>query len=59
MSALKNLYEPNLEYTNANYDEKNNILYIQALNGDGAGGYIIVWIIEGNKYKSRVEATPF
>jgi len=58
-SALKNLFEPNLELSEANYDEVNNILYIQALNSDGAGGYIILWIIEGNKYKTRVEATPF
>lgn len=58
-SALKNLFEPNLEYSEAYYDEANNILYIQALNGDGAGGYTILWIIEWNKYKSRVEASPF
>lgn len=57
--AIENLYEPNLEYTNANFDEKTETLYIQSLNGDGAGGYAIIWIIEKGKYKKRITTTPF
>lgn len=58
-SALQNLYEPTLEYTAANYDEVNNILYLHSSNSDGAGGYEILWIVENNKFKSRVEAYAF
>lgn len=57
--AIENLYEPNLEFTNANFDEKTETLYIQSLNGDGAGGYAIIWIIEKGKYKKRITTTPF
>ena len=57
--AIENLYEPNLEFTNANFDEKTETYYIQSLNGDGAGGYAIIWIIEKGKYKKRITTTPF
>ena len=57
--AIENLYEPNLEYTTANYNEETKTLYIYALNGDGAGGYAILWIIENGKYKMRIETNPF
>ena len=57
--AIENLYEPNLEFTNANFDEKTETFYIQSLNGDGAGGYAIIWIIEKGKYKKRITTTPF
>lgn len=57
--AIENVYEPNLEYTLVNYDEKTETLYIQALNGDGAGGYAVLWIIEKGKYKTRIETIPF
>lgn len=52
-SALENIYEPNLEYTVVNYDEKNKIIYIQSSNGDGAGGYEVIWKIENGVYKGR------
>ena len=57
--AIENLYEPKLEFTNANFDEKTETYYIQSLNGDGAGGYAIIWIIEKGKYKKRITTTPF
>jgi hypothetical protein len=57
--ALKNLYEPSLYNSKANYDAKNNILYILSSNSDGAGSYEIIWIIEKNKYKYRIEAYGF
>ena len=34
--ALKNIYEPSLYNSKANYDEKNDILYILSSNSDGA-----------------------
>ena len=57
--ALKNLYEPSLYNSKANYDEKNDILYVFSSNSDGAGSYEIIWIIEKKKYKYRVEAYGF
>lgn len=57
--AIENLYEPNSEYTLINYDEKSETLYIQSLNGDSAGGYALLWVIEKGKYKMRIETTPF
>ena len=57
--ALKNLYEPSLYNSKANYDAKNEILYILSSNSDGAGSYEIIWIIEKKKYKYRIEAYGF
>lgn len=58
-SAFHNLYEPNLFSTEVNYDEKNNVLYISAMNSDGAGSYLVVWKIEKGKYKERFIAYGF
>lgn len=58
-SALKNLYQPTLWNSKANYDEINDILYIHSSNSDGAGGYEIIWVIERKKYKTRIEAYGF
>ena len=57
--ALKNLYNPTLYNSKANYDQINDILYIQSSNSDGAGGYEIIWVIEKKKYKARIEAYGF
>jgi hypothetical protein len=57
--ALENLYEPNIESTLINFDKKTDILFIQSLNSDGAGGYAILWIIEKGKYLKRITAIPF
>jgi hypothetical protein len=57
--ALKNLYEPSLSNSKANYDEKNDVLYVFSSNSDGAGGYEIIWIIEKKEYKYRIEAYGF
>jgi hypothetical protein len=57
--AIENLYEPNSEFTLVNFDEKTDTLYIQALNGDGAGGYAVLWIIENNNFKKRITSIPF
>lgn len=58
-NALENLYEPTLENTIANYDEKSETLYIQSSNSDGAGGYEIIWVIEKGKYKERIVTNPY
>lgn len=51
--ALENLFEPNLSYTTAHYDSKNDILYLESLNSDGSGSYNIIWTIKNKKYFSR------
>jgi len=51
--AYNDLYNPNLEYSEANYDIKNDILYVHSNNSDGAGGYTVVWVIEKGEYKKR------
>lgn len=57
--ALKNLFEPNVENVKINYDHKTDILYIQSMNGDGAGGYVVLWIVEKKKFKKRYETHGF
>lgn len=52
--ALKNLFQPNLFSTSAHYDKKNDILYIDSLNSDGAGSYEVLWIIKNGKYSKRI-----
>ena len=60
-SVYSDLYQPNL-YTDLNfvyYDKDNDILYIVALNGDGAGAYTVCWQIEKGVYKGRKVGIPF
>lgn len=60
-SAYSDLYQPNL-YTDLNfvyYDKDNDILYIVANNGDGAGAYMVCWQIEKRVYKGRKVGIPF
>lgn len=52
--ALNGLYEPNIYTAEVNYDLLNDILYIQTLNSDGAGGYSVMWKIEKGNYKERL-----
>lgn len=58
-SALKNLFEPNFENVKINYDSQTDTLYIQSMNGDGAGGYDVLWVIQNKEYKKRYEAYGF
>lgn len=52
-SALQNLYEPSLYTAEANYDTINDVLYIQTMNSDGAGSYLVIWKIEKGVYTNR------
>lgn len=54
LTALHNLYEPNLYNTEAYYDAENDILYIIASNSDAAGSYDVIWKIEKGKYVGRI-----
>lgn len=58
-TALKNLFEPTLDNSRANYDEVNDILYIYSSNSDGAGSYEVIWVIKKKQFKYRIEAYGF
>lgn len=54
-----NLFEPNLDFTSVYIDKKNNIIYVSALNSEGASGYAVLWIIENGEFKQRITTLPF
>ena len=60
-SAYNDLYESSLyiEFNSVHYDKDNDILYIVANNGDGAGSYMVCWQIEKGLYKGRKVGIPF
>ena len=60
-SAYNDLYESSLyiEFNSVHYDKDNDILYIVANNGDGAGAYMVCWKIEKGVYKGRKVGIPF
>jgi hypothetical protein len=58
-SALENLFEPNYQNLQVNYDHVNDIIYIQSMNSDGAGGYEVIWKIEKGVYRDRFVANGF
>ena len=59
--AYNDLYESYLytEFNSVHYDKDNDILYIVANNGDGAGAYMVCWQIEKGVYKGRKVGIPF
>jgi hypothetical protein len=56
---VENLFEPNLDHTTVNVDSENKVIYVTAMNSDGAGGYAVLWIIENGKCKQRIITIPF
>ena len=60
-SVYNDLYESSLyiEFNSVHYDKDNDILYIVANNGDGAGSYMVCWQIEKGVYKGRKVGIPF
>jgi len=57
--ALEGLYQPSFHKVTVNYDGANDIIYIQSMNSDGAGGYEVIWKIEKGIYKDRLIAYGF
>jgi hypothetical protein len=57
--ALKNLYEPNLDFMACYADRENNLLYIISSNGDAAGSYEVIWILKNGKYQKRFVTISF
>ncbi|WP_293955657.1 MULTISPECIES: hypothetical protein [unclassified Sphingobacterium] len=56
---IESLFNVNNEFATCYYDDSNDILYITAVNGDGAGGYAVLFEIKKGKYKARVVTMPF
>jgi hypothetical protein len=58
-TAIGDLFQPTIFHTKVNYDRKKDILYIQSMNSDGAGGYYVIWKIERGVYAGRFIASDF
>ncbi len=56
---IENLFNVNSEFASCYYDKLNDALYITSTNGDGAGGYAVLFKIEKGIYKYRVVTMPF
>ena len=57
--ATQNLYEPNLDTVEVNYDKEKGMIYIQTMNSDGAGAYYVVWKFKNGVYQDRLIAYGF
>jgi hypothetical protein len=58
-SAIENLFEPNLNYSACYYDKGKDVLYLSGMNSDGAGGYVVLWVIEKRTYRERYITNGF
>jgi hypothetical protein len=58
-TALEGLYEPNIYNAEVNYDKLNDTFYIQTMNSDGAGSYLVIWKAAKGVYKERLIAYGF
>ena len=58
-NALEGLYEPSIYSAEVNYDKVNDTFYIQTMNSDGAGSYLVIWKIEKGLYKDRLVVYVF
>ena len=58
-SALIGLYEPSIYSAEVNYDKSTDTFYIQTMNSDGAGSYLVIWKVEKGIYKDRLVAYGF
>ena len=58
-SALTGLNEPSIYSAEVNYDKQTDTFYIQTMNSDGAGSYLVIWKVEKGIYKDRFVAYGF
>jgi len=56
---IETLFNVNNEFAASYYDDEHDCLFITSTNGDGAGGYVVLFEIVGGKYKARVVTMPF
>ncbi|WP_300977807.1 hypothetical protein [Flavobacterium sp.] len=58
-SEYENLYNPDLENTRAYFNAKENTLYLEAVNSDGAGYYTVVFVFKNEKFIEKKIVIPF
>lgn len=58
-TEITNLFEPNLGSTAVHHDKASGRIYISSTNSDGAGGYVVLWMIKHGKFLSRTTLVPF
>jgi hypothetical protein len=58
-SSFNDLFEVSPRGILAGFDKTTGKIYIEAGNGDGAGSYLVVWVINNGKIEYREEFIPF
>ncbi len=58
-NTFQDLFEPNLNMTMAYLDKTTGKFYIEAINSDGAGGYVVIWTIKDGQIIGRETFIPF
>lgn len=53
------LYNPNFHLTSLFIDRTTDTLYLTAFNGDGAGGYAVLWVIQKGVLKQQIVTYGF
>ncbi|MGG5208312.1 hypothetical protein ACQWU4_05140 [Chryseobacterium sp. MIQD13] len=59
LKEVENLFNINTEFATCYYDPKNETLYINMVNSDGAGGYAVLFKIVKGEYKGKTLIMPF
>lgn len=52
--ALSNLFEPSLSNTRVQYDHRKDILYIESVNSEGAGNYMMMLKVERGVFSEKL-----
>lgn len=52
-TAVTDLFNPNLRSTEIWYNVATATWYITAYNSDGAGGYLVLWAFDRNRFARR------
>jgi hypothetical protein len=58
-TTFQDLLEPNLDETTAYIDKAKGKIYIEALNSDAAGAYVVIWTIKDWQIVDREIFIPF
>jgi hypothetical protein len=58
-AAFDDLFEPNFPHTECYFDPVQQRLFLTAINSDGAGGYVVTWVIDPNGYRDRMVTNGF
>jgi hypothetical protein len=56
---LNDLFQPNLDKTVCFFDRKQDIIYLSSTNSDGAGSYVVLWVLKAGFFRERFVTNPF